>query len=68
MVISSFQGAEGFRHAKRQSAGNAKNGRPPRRGNRGIAFGTKALEDTDSFGCMHDYMSEPYHFSPSQLS
>ena len=24
MVISSFQGAEGFRHAKRQSAGNAR--------------------------------------------
>jgi len=59
MVISSFQGAEGFRHAKRQSAGNARMDDLPGGGIRGIASGTKALEDTDSFGCMDDYTSEP---------
>ena len=55
------QGAEDFRQAKRQKTGSsqAEDGAGKKR--RGIAFGTGALEDTDTFGYMDDYTSNDRH-------
>ena len=55
------QGAEDFRQAKRQKTGDARPKEPPGKQKRGIAFGTGALEDTDTFGYMDDYTSNDRH-------
>ncbi len=56
-----LQGAEDFRQAKRQKTGTTKPEEAPGKKKRGIAFGTGALEDTDTFGYMDDYTSNDRH-------
>lgn len=56
-----FQGAEDFRQAKRQNTDGSKPEDAPSKKKRGIAFGTGALEDTDTFGYMEDYTSSDRH-------
>lgn len=56
-----LQGAEDFRQAKRQKTGTTRTEEPPGTKKRGLAFGTGALEDTDTFGYMDDYISNDRH-------
>ena len=56
-----LQGAEDFRQAKRQKTGAARPEEAAGKKKRGIAFGTGALEDTDTFGYMDDYTSNDRH-------
>ncbi len=56
-----LQGAEDFRQAKRQKTEDTKPKEAPGKNRRGIAFGTGALEDTDTFGYMDDYTSNDRH-------
>ena len=56
-----LQGAEDFRQAKRQKTGETRTEEPSGKKKRGIAFGSGALEDTDTFGYMDDYTSNDRH-------